>query len=71
MFAEGTYRMTIALYQGDPVNGRQHHFDFVNGACSFQIIPDTEDEQYISWYHPGWGSVRMPDIVAFAKEDEG
>ena len=70
LFAEGKYKMTIALYHGDALSGTQHHYDFVNGACTFQIMPSTTDKQYIEWYHPGWGSVRLPDITATAEEDE-
>ena len=68
LFAEGKYSMTIALYHGDATSGMQHHYDFLNRACTFQIIPHTGDEQYIRWYHPGWGSVRLPDSTATAEE---
>ena len=71
LFAEGKYRMTIALYHGDSISGSQHLYDYVSGACSFQVIPKISDNQYIRWYHPGWGSVRLPDITAAAEEDNG
>lgn len=69
LFAEGKYAMTIALYHGDPLTGTQHHYDFISRACTFQVVSNTEDKQHIEWYHPGWGSVRMPDINAIAEED--
>lgn len=69
LFAEGKYSMTIALYHGDKVSGAQYHHDFVIDACVFQIIPVTTDKQYTEWYHPGWGSFRLPDLIATAEED--
>ena len=69
LFAEGKYAMTIALCHGDPTTGTQHHYDFISRACTFQIVANKKDQQYVEWYHPGWGSVRFPDIKATAEED--
>ena len=62
--------MTIALYHENHISGIQHHYDFIISACTFQIIANTEDKQYIEWYHPGWGSFRLPDITAKNIKDE-
>lgn len=63
ILAEGEYNLTISLCLCDPIRGAQYHLDFVSKVCSFVIQRNNEDQQYIEWYHPGWGSVRFPDFI--------
>ncbi|MBR6918015.1 MAG: ABC transporter ATP-binding protein [Clostridia bacterium] len=71
VFPEGKYSITIALHHLDPSTGQQYHHDFVIGACSFQIIDKQNDKKHVTWYHPGWGSVKLPSIVVSNNLAEG
>jgi len=62
VFPEGKYSFTIALHHLNPEIGQQYHHDFVSRACSFQVTPKIGDEKHVTWYHPGWGSVILPEI---------
>lgn len=63
VFPEGKYSFSIALHHLDPSTGQQYHYDFIINTCSFQIIPSSKDEKFVTWYHPGWGSVKLPEVI--------
>lgn len=62
IFPKGKYTITIALHHLDPSTGQQYHHDFISRACSFQVVPRQDDDKNVTWYHEGWGSVKLPEI---------
>lgn len=67
VFSDGKYSMTIALIHLNPSVGQQYHHDFVINACSFQVVSPSDDPKFIKWYHPGWGSIKLPEVSVTSK----
>ncbi|MBQ9516664.1 MAG: ABC transporter ATP-binding protein [Eubacterium sp.] len=63
MLPEGKYTVTIALHHLNAELGQQYHHDFISHAFSFQVEEKKKDERFVTWYHPGWGSVKFPEVV--------
>ena len=62
IFPSGKYTITIALTHVEPSTGQQYHYDYIGWACSFQVTEHLKNTNYVSWYHPGWSSIKLPDV---------
>lgn len=62
LLSEGTYFLSIALYQNDEL-GNSVILDHITRAVSIDILNDNSDKSSLNWEHRYWGSVHFPDFT--------
>jgi lipopolysaccharide transport system ATP-binding protein len=61
--APGQYYFDIATVKGNPRHGYVD-LDIVFDVCHFEVLPPEGDEGTLSFWTPGWGSIRFEQVCS-------